>query len=126
MKKKILIASICCSLCTGIIASILWLAISEVNWFGFFAIDVVFLINGFLSGAIASCIQTLFKRFPIMLSLYLGNTIPLGVLLLVLFFMAKPSMEAWFLLLLIGWLIISIIPTVITSFFVKEKHDTIE
>ena len=113
MTKKILLACTCSSLCTGIIASILWLAISGVNWLGFFAIDAVFLINGLLSGAIASFIQGQFKHFPIMLSLYLGNTIPLGVLLLVLFLKAEPSMEAWFLMFLIGWLIVSIIPTAI-------------
>ena len=121
--RKIIIASIVCGICTGILCSLLWLAISGVNWFGFFEIDLFFLINACLGGIIAALIHRKFNCIPITLDLYIGNSLPIGIFLLYSFFLADPSTEAWYLLSIIGWLIISIIPAAITSSFIKKLND---
>ena len=118
--RKIIISSIVCGICTGIICSLLWLAISGVNWFGFFEIDLLFGGNACLGGIIAALIHSKFPRCSNFLKLYIGNTLPIGIILLCSFFLADPSTEAWCLLFLIGWLIISPIPVAITCIFLKK------
>lgn len=117
--RNILIASTLCGICTGILCGILWLVISGVNWFGFLVIDLVFLINACLSGIIAAFIHSRFPRFSITLALYIGNAMPIGLLLLCSYFVADASMVAWYLLFLIGWLIVSAISAFITRILLK-------
>lgn len=118
--KEIIIASALCGLCTGIFCSILWLAISGVNWFGFLAIDLAFLLNACLGGIIAMFIHSKSCRMPIGLSIYIGNTLPLSLYLLYSFSAADASTEAWYLMFLVGWLIISVIPAVIASSLLRK------
>lgn len=92
--RKIIIASIVCGIITSILCSVLWLAISGVNWFGLLGIDLVFLINACLAGFIAAFIHNKFSRLSITHTLYIGNTLPLGILLLCSFFTADASTEA--------------------------------
>ena len=113
--RKIIISSIVCGICTGIICSLLWLAISGVSWLGFIEIDLLFWGNACLGGIIAALIHSKFPRCPNFLKLYIGNTLPIGIILL-----CSSSTEAWCLLFLIGWLIISPIPVAITCIFLKK------
>lgn len=118
--REIVIASALCGLCTGIFCSILWLAFSGVNWLGFFAIGLAFLLNACLGGLIAMFIHSKFSRTPISLAIYIGNALPLGLYLLCSFFAADASTEAWFLIFLVGWLIISVIPAVMASSVIRK------
>lgn len=122
--RKIIISSIVCGICTGIICSLLWLAISGVNWIGFLEIDLFFLINACLGGIIAALIHSKFSRCPIFVDLYIGNTLPAGIFLLFFLLIADHSTKAWGLVFLIGWLIISLIPVAITSILLKILNDT--
>lgn len=97
------------------------MAVSGVNWFGFIVLDLAFLINACLCGIVATSIQWMFSRLPTTIILYLGNIIPFGILFLISFCIAPQDAEGWYLLFLIGWLIMSIIPVAVTSFIVNKK-----
>lgn len=99
------------------------MAISGVNWFGFPVLNLAFIANAFFCGNIAAFIKWMFSRIPATMVLYLGNIIPLGAFLLISFCIAPPDVEAWYLLFLIGWLFISIIPVAVTSYIVNKKLD---
>lgn len=120
-KQLIFVASSLCSLFTCIFCSIIWMAISEVNWLGFLIIDLAFIVNACLCGIIATLIHCMFSRLSVTMILYLGNIIPFGIFLLISFCIATQDAEGWFLLFLIGWLLMSIIPVAITSYIVNSK-----
>lgn len=120
-KQLIFIASFLCSLLTCIISSVIWMAISGVNWLGILVLDFAFIVNACLCGIMATFIYCMFSRLPVSMMLYLGNIIPFGVFLLVSFCMATPDVSAWYLLFLIGWLVMSIIPVAVTSYIVNKK-----
>lgn len=123
-KQLIFVASSLCSLFTCIFCSIIWMAISEVNWLGFLIIDFAFIVNACLCGIIATLIHSMFSRLSVTMILYFGNIIPFGIFLLISFCIATPDVEAWFLLFLIGWLFMSIFPVAITSYIVNRKLNT--
>lgn len=118
--RQIIVASTLCGICIGILCGLLWMAISGVNWFGFIMIDLIFLINACLGGIIAALIYSKFRRCPMTLCLYIGNTFPIGIFLFCSFFVADSSTEAWYLFFLTGWLIIATIPAAITSYLIKK------
>lgn len=120
-KQLIFVASSLCSLFTCIFCSIIWMAISEVNWLGFLIIDFAFIVNACLCGIIATLIHSMFSRLSVTMILYFGNIIPFGIFLLISFCIATPDVEAWYLLFLIGWLFMSIFPVAITSYIVNRK-----
>lgn len=97
------------------------MAVSGVNWFGFLVLDLAFTVNACLCGIIASSIHWIFNRIPIPLVLYIGNIMPFGILFLISFCIATQDAEGWYLLFLIGWLIMSIIPVAVTSYIVDKK-----
>lgn len=119
--QLIFIASSLCSLFTCVLCSIIWMVISGVNWFGFIVLDLAFIANAFLCGIVSAAIHSMFSRLYITLTLYFGNITPLGTFLLISFCIATPDVKAWFLLFLIGWLIMSIIPVAVTSYIVNKK-----
>ena len=114
--RKIIVASTVCGICTGIICASLWRA----EWEGFFVLGIAFLINGCLGGIIAAFIHNKFKRIPITIALYIGNAQPLGIFLLCNLIVADASIEAWYLLFLIGWLIGAAIPAAITGALIEK------
>ena len=118
--RKIIISSALCGLCIGIICSLLWLAISGFNWFGFFVIDLLFGGNACLGGIIAALIHSKFKLIPITIALYIGNALPISILLLCSLIVADASMEGWYFLFLIGWLIGAAIPAAITRVLMEK------
>lgn len=120
MQRKIFIMSALCGLCTGILSGLIWVAISGVNWLGVLVICLIFLINACLGGIIAASIHSKFSRCPITLALYVGHTLPLGIYLLFAYFEADASMEAWYLLFLVGGFIISLIPVAICRYFLTK------
>lgn len=125
--RAIFIASSLCCLFTCVLCSIIWMVISGVNWFGFIVLDLVFTVNAFLCGIVATSIQWMFSRLPTTIILYLGNIIPFGILFLISFCIATQDAEGWYLLFLIGWLIMSIIPVAVTSYIVNSRQtDTSE
>lgn len=115
--RKIIISSALCDLCIGVLCSALW----QAEWFAFLVIVFVFLINGCLGGIITAFFHSKFKRIPITIALYIGNILPIGILLLCSLIVADASMEGWYLLFLIGWLIGAIIPAVITGALIEYK-----
>lgn len=121
MFRRIFIASLLCGIGTGIVCSLIWLLISGVNWFVFPIIMGLFLTNACLAGLISSLLYLKCRVKSLFLSLYLGNTIPLCIYLLISFFQADASMEAWYLLFLIGWIVISAVPAMITRVLIKKK-----
>lgn len=114
--RKIIIASTVCGLCTGIICASLWRA----EWEVFFVLGIAFLINGCLGGIIAAFIHNKFKRIPITIVLYIGDVLPLSIFLLCNLIVADASIEAWYLLFLIGWLIGAAIPAAITGALIEK------
>lgn len=121
MFKRIFIASFLCGIVTGIVCCLLWLLISGVNWFGFSPIIITFIANGCLAGLISYLLYVKCRLKSLSLSLYLGNTIPLCVCLLIIFFQADASTEAWPLLFLFGWLLLSVIPAIITRVLLQRS-----
>ena len=127
MKKRnstqsIFIASSLCCLFTYVLCSIIWMVTSGVNWFGFVMLDLAFIANACLCGIVATSIQWMFSRIPTTIVMYLGNIIPFGILFLISFCIAPQDAEGWYLLFLIGWLIMSIIPVAVTSYIVNKCH----
>lgn len=120
-KQLIFVASFLCSLFTCIFCSVIWMAISGVNWLGIFVLDLAFIVNAGLCGIMATFIRSVFSSLPTSMILYLGNIIPFGVFLLISFCISTPDVSAWYLLFLIGWLVMSIIPVVVTSYIVNKK-----
>ena len=119
----IFVASFICSLLTCVFCSIIWMAISGVNWLGLLVIWLAFVINACLCGSTATLIHLMFSRLPITMTLYLGNVIPLGIYLFTSYCISPPSVEAWYLLFLIGWIFMSIIPVAVTICIVNKKLD---
>ena len=122
-RRLIFIASFLCGLFTYIFCSIIWVAISGVNLLGFPVLNLAFIANAFICGNIAAFIKWMFSRIPVTMVLYFGNIIPMGAFLLISFCIAPPDVEAWYLLFLVGWLFISIIPVAVTSYIVNKKLD---
>lgn len=60
-------------------------------------------------------------KLPITMTLYLGNVIPLGIYLFTSYCISPPSVEAWYLLFLIGWIFLSIIPVAVSICIVNKK-----
>lgn len=98
------------------------MAVSGVNWFGFVVLDLAFIANACLCGIVATSIQWMFNRIPIPLVLYVGNIMPFGIFLFISYCIATPSVKALYILFLIGWLIMSIIPVAVTSYIVNKCH----
>lgn len=119
--RAIFIASSLCSLFTCVLCSLIWMALSGVNWFGFIVLDLAFLVNGCLCGIVASGFHAMFNRLPIPLVLYLGNIIPLGIFFIISFCISPSDLRAWYLLFLVGWMIMSIIPVAVASSIVNKK-----
>jgi len=119
MFRRLFIASVLCGIGTGIVCSLIWLSVSGVDWFVFPIIIGIFLTNACLAGLISSLLYLKCRVKSLFLSLYLGNTIPLSSYLLISFFQAGPSLEAWYLLYLIGWIVISVVPALITRVLLK-------
>lgn len=109
--RAIFIASSLCSLFTCVLFSVIWMV----------PLDLAFLVNACLCGIVASGFHTMFSRLPIPLVLYLGNIIPLGIFFIISFCISPSDLRAWYLLFLIGWLIMSIIPVAVASSIVNKK-----
>ena len=114
----LILASICAGILTYLIATAIWFGIAHNNWLKFPIIGLFCIVPFVLGTTIAApFIKT--KKSSAFSRLYFTIAISFIVITLATTD-TDPSTEAWVLLFIIGWCIITVLPVYILYYFAKK------
>lgn len=125
MIKKVFIATTISSLATGMICCGLWMIISGVNWFAIPIMIILFCVNAIISGGVSSAFYKLLRGKSLLLSIYLGNLTPLCAFLTFQAATSDASMKGWYVIFIIGWMALSMIPSLISTLLLEKLNKQI-
>ena len=115
----LILASMCAGILTYLIATAIWFVIAGVNWLIFPQIGLACIVPFVLGTMIAApFIKT--KKSSAFFLLYIAIIISFIFIMLPSYLMSDASTEAWVLLFIIGWCIITVLPVYILCYFAKK------
>ena len=104
---------------TYLIATAIWFVIAGVNWFTFPIIGL-FCIVPFVLGTLIAAPFIKTKKSSAFFLLYIAIIISFIFIMLPSYLMSDASTEAWVLLFIIGWCILTVLPVYILCYFAKK------